>query len=162
MTPDRHPPAPPPGPAGPVGPTGARPEGLDIRLALRGGLNGLVFVAPAALAGQLLADDDGSLNGGTALVVVVVQLLGFCFAGWVVRRLEPRSPVSTCAAAGIVCWAILQLVGILTSVARGQDLTPLTWAATALLAAVTAAAGGLLARVERLPRTAPGPPEERP
>lgn len=133
---------------------------MDLRLALRAGLNGLVFVAPAAVAGQLLADDDGDLGGGTALAVVAVQLLGFCFAGWVVRRLEPRSPIATCASAGIVCWAILQTVGIVTSIARGQDLSPLTWAATALLAAVTAAIGGLLARVERVPRSAADPTKD--
>lgn len=109
-------------------------------------------MAPAAVAGQLLADDDGEVTGLTALVIIGVQLLGFCFAGWVVRRLEPRSPVSTCATAGLVCWAILQAVGVVTSLARGQALSPLTWAATALLAAVTASAGGLLARVERVPR----------
>ncbi len=132
-----------------------------MHLAVRGGLNGLVFVAPAALVGQLLADDDGDLSGGAALGIVAVQLLGFAFAGWVVRRFEPRSPVATCATAGLVCWAILQAVGIVTSVLRGQDLSPLTWAATALLAAVTAAAGGLLARVERVPRPTTDPPEGR-
>ncbi len=121
-----------------------------------------MFVAPAALVGQLLADDEGDLGGGTALVIVAVQLLGFCFAGWVVRRIDPRSPIATCAVAGITCWAILQAVGIVTSVVRGQDLTPLTWVATGLLAAVTAAAGGLLARVERLPRPAADPSEDSP
>lgn len=120
-----------------------------------------MFVAPAALVGQLLADDDGSLGGGASLGIVAVQLLGFAFAGWAVRRFEPRSPVSTCATAGLICWAILQAVGIVTSILRGQDLSPVTWAATALLAAVTASAGGLLARVERVPRPS-DPPKERP
>lgn len=123
---------------------------VDGRLALRGGLNGLVFVAPAAVAGQLLADSDGEVHGATALVIVLVQLLGFCFAGWVVRRYEPGSRIVTCAAAGVVCWAILQAVGIVTSLLRGNDLSPLTWLATGLMAAVTAAAGGLLSRVERV------------
>ena len=135
---------------------------LDLSLALRGGLNGLVFVAPAAVVGQVAADDDGRVAGGLALVIVAVQLLGFCFAGWVVRRVEPRSPIATCAAAGVTCWAILQALGILTSVIRGQALSPLTWIATGLLAAVTAAAGGLLARVERVARPTPDPPEDRP
>lgn len=143
-------------------PSPTRPDGVDWRLAVRAGLNGLVFVGPATIAGQLLADGDGRVRGATALVIVAVQLLGFCFAGWVVRRLEPLSPVATCAAAGMVCWAVLQGAGIVTSLLRGQDLTPLTWVATGLLAALTAAAGGLLARVERVPRPPTRSPEETP
>lgn len=153
--PDRRPPSGPPpaevrsaGP-GPPGPSPAGRTGVDWRLATRGGLNGLVFVAPAAVVGQLLADGDGRVGGAAALAIVGVQLLGFCFAGWVVRRLEPRSPAATCASAGLVCWAVLQSAGIVTSLVRGQELNPLTWAATALLATVTALLGGLLARVER-------------
>lgn len=134
-------------------PTPGRPDGIDWPLAVRAGLNGLVFVAPAAVVGQVLADEDGRLSGGAAFGVVAVQLLGFCFAGWAVRRFEPRAAIASCAAAGVTCWAILQAVGIVTSLLRGQDLSPLTWVATGLLAALTAAAGGLLARVERVPRS---------
>jgi len=141
---------------------GGRPDGVDWGLALRAGLNGLVFVAPAAVVGQVLADDDGELGGATALAVVAVQLLGFAFAGWVVRRLAPLSPIATCAAAGALCWALLQSAGIVTSVLRGQDLAPLTWAATGLLATVTAACGGLLARVERVPPRPTPTPEDDP
>ncbi len=162
--PDRRPPpGPPPVRPGPrATPGGARPPSVDWALAAKAGLNGLVFVAPAALAGQVLADEDGDLGGGTAFAVIAVQLLGFAFAGWVVRRLEPLSPIATCAAGGVTCWAILQAVGIVTSLVRGQNLSPLTWAATGLLAALTAAAGGLLARVERVPRTPSVPPEDTP
>lgn len=135
-------------------------RGIDRALVVRAGLNGLVFVAPAAVVGQVLAGDDGDVSTGPALAIVAVQLLGFCFAGWVVRRLEPRSPIAACAAAGVVCWAILQAVGIVTSLVRGQDLSPLTWVATGLLAALTAAAGGLLARVERVPRSPSDPSED--
>jgi hypothetical protein len=127
------------------------PPSVDWSLALRGGLNGLVFVAPAAVAGLVLADSDGEVHGGTALLIALVQLLGFCFAGWVVRKYSPTAAIASCAAAGVVCWAILQAVGIVTSLVRGSDLSPLTWLATGLMAAVAAAIGGLLTRVE--PRT---------
>jgi hypothetical protein len=129
----------------------AQPGSVDWGLALKAGLNGLVFVAPAAVVAQLLAEDSGEVTGVAGVAVIAVQVLGFCFAGWVVRRLVPGSPIATCAAAGVACWAILQAVGIVTSVLRGQDLSPLRWVATGLLAALAAAAGGLLTRVE--PRT---------
>lgn len=124
---------------------------IDWPLAGKAALNGLVFVAPAAVVGLLLADDDGELDPGPAIGVAVVQILGFCFAGWVVRRLVPTSSVATCAMAGLGCAVILQAVGIVTSLVRGEDLNPLSWLATALLAALAAAAGGLLARVDRAP-----------
>ncbi len=124
---------------------------IDWPLAGKAALNGLVFVAPAAVVGLVLADDDGDLDAGPAIGVAAVQILGFCFAGWVVRRLVPGSPIATCAAAGLLCAVILQAVGIVTSLARGSDLNPLSWLATALLAALAGAAGGLLARVERAP-----------
>lgn len=123
---------------------------------MRGGLNGLVFVAPAALVGELLADDDGRLRGVASILIVVVQLLGFAFSGYAARRIDPRTPASVTACAGLVCWAILQSVGVVTTLVRGEDLRPLTWVATALLAAVTAAIGGMLTRVERAPNRTVG------
>ena len=78
------------------------------------------------------------------------------------RRFVPASPVATCALAGVLCWAILQAVGIVTTLLRGHDLTPLRWVATGLLAALAASAGGLLARVERVPpsTSSTAPPED--
>lgn len=146
--PERRPPPRRPAPA--PAPLTGTPDAIDLPLALKAGLNGLVFVAPAAIAGELLSDSDGDLRGGALVGVVAVQLLGFCFAGWVVRRLAPLSAMATCTLAGVACWAILQTAGIVTSLARGEDLAPLTWVATGLLASVAATAGGLLARVERV------------
>jgi hypothetical protein len=128
-----------------------RPGGIDLPLAGKAALNGLVFVGPAAVAGFVLADDDGDLSGGPAVAVAAVQILGFCFAGWVVRRLVPTASIGTCAIAGVACALIVQAVGIATTLVRGDDLNPLTWIATALLAALAGSAGGLLARVERAP-----------
>ena len=135
----------------------ADPRAIDAGLALRAGLNGLVFVAPAAIVAQLLAEDSGEVTGVAGVVVIAVQVLGFCFAGWVVRRLVPGSPIATSALAGVICWGILQAVGIVTSLLRDQDLTPLRWVATGLLAALAASAGGLLARVERAPSSSRSP-----
>lgn len=124
---------------------------VDLPLAGKAALNGLVFVGPAAVAGVLLADGDGDLDGGPAIAIAAVQIVGFCFAGWVVRRLVPTAAMATCAVAGVACWAIVQAVGIVTTLVRGQDLNPLTWIATALVAALAGCAGGLLARTERAP-----------
>lgn len=125
---------------------------VDLALAGRAALNGLVFVGPAAVAGVLLADGDGDLAAGPAIAIAIVQILGFCFAGWVVRRMVITESMATCALAGVGCAAIVQAVGIVTTVIRGQDLNPLTWIATALVAALAGCAGGLLARTERVPR----------
>jgi len=125
---------------------------VDGALALRGALNGLVFVAPAAVVGLIVADDDGDVAGGPAIAIAIVQILGFCFAGWVVRRLVPTASTATCAVAGLLCAVIIQAVGIVTTLVRGDDLNPLTWVATALVAALAGCAGGLLARTERTTR----------
>ncbi|HEV7723370.1 MAG TPA: hypothetical protein VGO60_18920 [Iamia sp.] len=132
---------------------------VDLPLAGRAALNGLVFVGPAAVAGVLLADGDGDLAGGPAVVIAIVQIVGFCFAGWVVRRMAITEPIATCALAGLGCAVIIQVVGIVTTVIRGQDLNPLTWIATALVAALAGCAGGLLARTERVQ---PSRHQERP
>ncbi len=124
---------------------------IDLPLAGKAALNGLVFVVPAAVAGFVLADDDGDLSGGPAIAIAVVQILGFCFAGWVVRRLVPTAAMATCAVAGLACAVLVQAVGIVTTLVRGDDLNPLTWVATALVAALAGCAGGLLARTERAP-----------
>ncbi len=124
---------------------------IDLPLAGRAALNGLVFVGPAAVAGMVLAHDDGDLSGGPAIAIAAVQILGFCFAGWVVRKLVPTASTSTCAVAGVGCAVIVQAVGIVTSLIRDEGLNPLTWIATALVAALAGCAGGLLARVERAP-----------
>lgn len=124
---------------------------MDTRLALRAALNGLVFVGPAAVAGLVLADEDGDLSGGPAIAIAAVQILGFCFAGWVVRRLVPTASIATCAVAGVGCAVIVQAIGIVTSLARDEGLNPLTWIATGLVAALAGSAGGLLARIERAP-----------
>ncbi len=124
---------------------------LDVRLAARAALNGLVFVVPAAVVGAVLADDDGDLAAGPAIAIAAVQILGFTFSGWVVRRLVPGSSTATCALAGLGCAVLVQAIGIVTSLVRGEALNPLTWVATALVAAVAGCAGGLLARVERAP-----------
>ena len=126
-------------------------RGVDLPLAGRAALNGLVFVGPAAVVGLLLADEDGDVAGGPAIAIAAVQILGFCFAGWVVRKLVPAAATATCAVAGVGCAVIVQAVGIVTSLVRGEDLNPLTWIATALVAALAGCAGGLLARVERAP-----------
>ncbi|MBI2708744.1 MAG: hypothetical protein HYX34_03515 [Actinobacteria bacterium] len=112
---------------------------------MRGGLFGLVFVAPAAVAGELLADRRGRVRGGAALVVTLFELLGFAFAGYAARRLAPDAPLRSAALAGAVAWGVLQAVGVVTSLARDQALHPLTLVATALLAAAVATAGALLA-----------------
>lgn len=124
---------------------------VDLPLAGKAALNGLVFVGPAAVAGFVLADDDGDLAGAPAIAVAAVQIVGFCFAGWVVRRLVPTASMATCAVAGLACAVIVQAVGIVTTLVRGDDLNPLTWIATALVAALAGSAGGLLARTERAP-----------
>jgi hypothetical protein len=125
---------------------------VHLPLAGKAALNGLVFVGPAAIAGLLLADDDGDVAGGPAIAIAAVQILGFCFAGWVVRRLVPTASMATCAVAGVGCAVIVQAVGIVTTLVRDEDLNPLTWIATALVAALAGCAGGLLARTERAPR----------
>ena len=124
---------------------------LDLRLAGRAALNGLVFVLPAAIAGAVLADDGGDLAAGPAIAVAGVQILGFTFSGWVVRKLVPGSAMATCALGGVGCAVLVQAFGIVSSLVRGTALHPLTWVATLLVAALAGCAGGLLARVERAP-----------
>lgn len=65
--------------------------------------------------------------------------------------MEITASMATCALAAIGCAVMVQAVGIVTSLVRGEDLNPLTWIATALVAAVAGCAGGLLARTERVP-----------
>lgn len=96
----------------------------------------LVLAVPAAIASSLLADDSGSTDQSNwvfvaLLVIVVAYLLGGGQAG----RLAPRSPFVNGAAATFLAFSLVQTVGIVLRLFRGDDISIVGIVFNGLLAA---------------------------
>ncbi len=75
----------------------------------------------------------------------VLVLFGFMTAGYGAGRLRTDTPMMHGALAAVACYVVVQAFGIVTSLARGNSLSPDKYILTVLLAAVMGVAGGLFA-----------------
>ena len=96
----------------------------------------LALAVPAAVAQSILADDDAGTDQSNwvylALVAIIAAyLLGGAKAGQ--RALE--APFLNGAVAAFGAFAVVQLIGIIVRVARGDDITLVALVFNALLAA---------------------------
>ncbi|MCU0269052.1 MAG: hypothetical protein MUF83_10425 [Acidimicrobiales bacterium] len=114
---------------------------LDLRAVVRGGLYALALCLPAGLLGNFVVDEQSGWQ--YLLFVVIVGALGF--GGFTAARPQPQLALSAGAlAAGGMAFA-LQGIGILTQLARGEEVTPLSLPFVTLLAACIGMLGGFLA-----------------
>ncbi len=100
-------------------------------------------MVPVAVLALLFVGDGGS--GPWASLFFLVTLFGFATAGYGAGRIRTDTPMIHGAAAAVLCYAIVQVFGIVTRLARGADLNPLTYPLTAILAAMMGVLGALFA-----------------
>ena len=117
---------------------------LDWRAVAVGAATGLVVAVP------------GAVLGGVTDIVAFASLVfaGFIVAGIVAASKGPSIPFTHGIAAGVVVWAVIQGIGTLLVIAKGDDLHPLAYVFNGLLAAGLGLLGGLIA--ERRSARAPG------
>ncbi len=106
----------------------------------------LAICVPAALLAQLLdrADrvDD---NSSVLLALFVVILAGMGAGGYVAARRRPDAPLSNGAVAALGAYLLVQTIGAMRLLARGDEVTWVAIPFFALLAATAGVAGGLVA-----------------
>jgi hypothetical protein len=112
-------------------------------------------VGVGAAVGLAIAVPGAVLGGVTDIVAFAVLVFaGFVAAGFVAASKAPSAPFTHGIAAGVVVWIVVQGIGTLLVVAKGDDLHPLAYIFNGLLAAGLGLLGGLVA--ERRSARAPG------
>ncbi len=117
---------------------------LDGQVVARGAASCLVLAAPVAVVSSLLAGDE-SHNRSVLTVLSLVLLVSFALGGFAAGRESPTLPAKHAAAAGAVAFAIVQVLGALARISRGDPLSPARIVLSALLSLSVAVLGGLLA-----------------
>ena len=112
-------------------------------------------VAVGAALGLAVAVPGAVLGGVTDIVAFAALVFaGFVVAGTVAASKGPSTPFTHGIVAGVVVWAVVQGIGTLLVVAKGDDLHPLAYVFNGLLAAGLGLLGGLIA--ERRSARTPG------
>lgn len=84
---------------------------------------GLVILVPAAIVSELFV--SSTTSSIIVYVFFAVIMFGFSSCGYAAARLNSNTPLTHGAVAAIVAYAVIQVVGIVTSLARGEDLNPI-------------------------------------
>jgi hypothetical protein len=113
----------------------------------RGAVTALVVALPVAIVNQLLVA-AGDINEGSAatLVLWVLILFGATAGGWAVLRLCPAAELWNAAGAGAIAYAVVQGIGIVSRLWRGESLSWIAFPMLALLMATSAMLGGMFGR----------------
>lgn len=111
-------------------------DALERPAVLTGALWCLALAVPAAVVQGVLADDDTGTDQSAwvfvaLLAIVVAYLLGGAMAG----RRALDAPFVNGAAAAFSAFAVVQVVGIIVRVVRGDGVSPVALVFNALLAA---------------------------
>ena len=110
-----------------------------------GGGGGDGHLPPAGRRGQLISDDgDGDATGIVAAFFFVV-LAGLAAGGFVAGSRRPEAPLTHGILAAVVAYAVVQGIGLVVNLARGDDVSLVAIVFNAGLAAAMGLLGGWLA-----------------
>lgn len=111
-----------------------------------GALVTLAVAVPTALLAQVL-DDAGSVDDDSPwlLVAFVVILFSMAAGGFVAANRRPDAPLANSAAASLLAYLVVQVVGIVRLVATDGDVAWVAIPFFSLLAAAAGMTGGLFA-----------------
>lgn len=114
---------------------------VDRLVVGQGAAYGLLLGVPAALVNVVLASQDpkpkAALNG-----TLVALLVAFAISGYMAGRIATTQPVLHAALAGLVAFALIQIIGILGRLDRSAGISVPQIVVLALVAAGIAAATG--------------------
>lgn len=111
---------------------------------LRGGAFALLLATPAALVNTWLAEQDPKPAGALNLTLLVM-LVGFLVGGFVSGRESTEDRARGGAAAGLIAFVPVQLIGLIGRTGRGDPISLGSILFLLLLAATTGTLGALLA-----------------
>ena len=117
---------------------------LDWTIIRTAATGGLIIIVPGAFLSRL-AFQDGP-QAVTWLFLFLV-LLGFGVAGYIAGRLRQDTPMLHGSISALLAFAVAQVFGIVSALARGDSISWIAIPLTALLAAMLGVAGSLASDV---------------
>lgn len=137
------------------------PRPVHFPAVVAGALVTLAVAVPTALLAQIL-DDAGSVDDDSPwlLGAFAVILFSMAVGGFVAANRRPDAPLTNSAAASLLAYLIVQVVGIVRLLATDGDVAWVAIPFFALLAAAAGMTGGLVAdHRARTPKRRPRPSE---
>lgn len=117
---------------------------LRWRAVALGAAAAMAVTVPAAVLGERSADATDEPSNLVFLWFVLV-LAGFVLGGFLAARAAPGAPFSNGAVAALLAYALVQGVGVVLVLVRGERLRLAQLAFNALVAYASGLLGGLLA-----------------
>ena len=113
----------------------------------RGAVTALVVALPVAVFNQLLVR-GGDVEEGSPVTLFfwLLILFGAAAGGWGVLRLCPEAPLSHAAGAGAIAYVVVQGIGVVSRLMRGEQLSWIAFPLLALLMATASMLGGMFGR----------------
>jgi len=113
----------------------------------RGAVTALVVALPVAVFNQLLVS-AGDIEGDSPVTLLfwVLILFGAAAGGWGVLRLAPEAKLSHAAGAGAIAYVVVQGIGVISRVWRGESLSWVAFPLLLLLMATASMLGGMFGR----------------
>lgn len=113
----------------------------------RGAVTALVVALPVAVFNQALINSGDIAKDSPAVVLFwVLILFGAAAGGWGVLRLCPEAGLAHAAGAGAIAYVVVQSMGVVFRLYRGERLSWVAFPFLALMMATAAMLGGMFGR----------------
>ncbi len=115
---------------------------LDPIAIRTGALVCLVIATPAAVIQSILADEDAGRNQSNwVLLALLAIVLAYILGGATAGKRAPEAPFLNGAAATVTAFAVVQVIGGIVRVVRGEGISPVALVFNVLLAGSIGAVG---------------------
>jgi putative membrane protein (TIGR04086 family) len=118
---------------------------LDWRAIGVGALVAMAICVPLAVISQIISDYGNDGAAGIVALFFFVVLAGLAAGGYVAGSRRPEAPLSHGILAAIVAYVIVQGIGLVVNLARGDDISLVAIVFNAGLASAMGLLGGWLA-----------------
>jgi putative membrane protein (TIGR04086 family) len=118
---------------------------FDGRAIGLGALVAMAICVPLAVVSQIISDYGNGDAAGVVVVFYFVVLAGLAAGGFVAGSRRPETPLSHGILAAVVAYVVVQGIGVLVNLARGDDISVVAIVFNAGLAAAMGLLGGWLA-----------------
>jgi putative membrane protein (TIGR04086 family) len=118
---------------------------LDWRAIGLGAVVAIATTLPLAILGQLLSDYDDTGASGVVFLFFFLVLAGLVVGGYVAGTRRPAAPLTHGILAALIAYLLVQALGLVLNVARGDDVSPVAIVVNAGLAAAMGLLGGWIA-----------------